>query len=69
MEVLFLILWNHPFIDGNKRIRFVVAILFLELNSSRMRASEGDAAKPFCCQAGSFHCRITDSPRWPAPLI
>ena len=34
---------NHPFIDGNKRIGFTVAILFLELNGWRFSASEADA--------------------------
>ena len=36
---------NHPFIDGNKRIGFVVGILFLELNGYRFSASEADAAQ------------------------
>jgi death-on-curing protein len=35
---------NHPFIDGNKRVGFVVGILFLELNGIRFTASEADAA-------------------------
>lgn len=35
---------NHPFVDGNKRIAFTVAVLFLELNGYRFRASEADAA-------------------------
>lgn len=35
---------NHPFIDGNKRTGFVVAVLFLELNGLRFRATEVDAA-------------------------
>ncbi len=34
---------NHPFVDGNKRIGFAVAILFLELNGYRFRAAEADA--------------------------
>ncbi|HSJ00952.1 MAG: type II toxin-antitoxin system death-on-curing family toxin [Verrucomicrobium sp.] len=34
---------NHPFIDGNKRIGFTVAILFLELNGWRFSANEADA--------------------------
>jgi len=34
---------NHPFIDGNKRTGFVVAVLFLELNGFRFCASEVDA--------------------------
>jgi death on curing protein len=35
---------NHPFIDGNKRAGFVVAITFLELNGCRFEAEEADAA-------------------------
>ncbi len=34
---------NHPFIDGNKRIAFAAAVLFLELNGRRFNASENDA--------------------------
>jgi death-on-curing protein len=34
---------NHPFVDGNKRIGFTVAVLFLELNGHRFTASEVDA--------------------------
>jgi death on curing protein len=34
---------NHPFIDGNKRIAFVTAVLFLELNGQRFQAEEADA--------------------------
>jgi death on curing protein len=35
---------NHPFIDGNKRTGFVVAVIFLELNGCRFQATEVDAA-------------------------
>ena len=35
---------NHPFIDGNKRTGFIVAVVFLELNGQAFRASEVDAA-------------------------
>jgi death-on-curing protein len=35
---------NHPFVDGNKRIGFTMAVLFLELNGCRFRAAEADAA-------------------------
>jgi death-on-curing protein len=35
---------NHPFIDGNKRVGFVVAVLFLELNGYMFQATEVDAA-------------------------
>jgi death-on-curing protein len=34
---------NHPFIDGNKRTGFIVAITFLELNGFRFGAGEVDA--------------------------
>ncbi len=34
---------NHPFLDGNKRIGFVTAILFLELNGIVFGAEEVDA--------------------------
>ena len=34
---------NHPFIDGNKRTGFLVAILFLELNGFVFHAEEADA--------------------------
>ena len=36
---------NHPFVDGNKRIGFVVGVLFLELNGYRFTASEEEAAR------------------------
>ena len=35
---------NHPFIDGNKRIGFAVAIVFLQVNGAEFRADEADAA-------------------------
>ena len=35
---------NHPFIDGNKRVGFVVAVVFLELNGHRFQATEAEAA-------------------------
>jgi death-on-curing protein len=35
---------NHPFIDGNKRAGFVVAVVFLELNGFRFHATEAEAA-------------------------
>ncbi|MCX6908321.1 MAG: type II toxin-antitoxin system death-on-curing family toxin [Verrucomicrobia bacterium] len=34
---------NHPFLDGNKRIGFTTAVVFLELNGYRFAASEADA--------------------------
>ena len=35
---------NHPFIDGNKRTGFLVAVVFLELNGYTFIAREVDAA-------------------------
>jgi death on curing protein len=35
---------NHPFVDGNKRVGFVVGILFLEINGYEFLASEEQAA-------------------------
>ena len=35
---------NHPFIDGNKRIGFMVAYTFLARNGYTFTASEADAA-------------------------
>ncbi len=34
---------NHPFLDGNKRIGFATAVLFLELNGWIFTATEVDA--------------------------
>lgn len=34
---------NHPFFDGNKRIAFATAVLFLELNGWTFTATEVDA--------------------------
>jgi death-on-curing protein len=35
---------NHPFVDGNKRIGFAAAIVFLEVNGVEFHADEADAA-------------------------
>ncbi len=35
---------NHPFLDGNKRIGFATAIVFLEVNGAEFHANEADAA-------------------------
>jgi death-on-curing protein len=34
---------NHPFVDGNKRIGFLAAIVFLEINGYKFQATEADA--------------------------
>jgi death on curing protein len=38
---------NHPFVDGNKRTAFVVAVSFLDLNGQELSASEAEAAVVF----------------------
>lgn len=43
---------NHPFVDGNKRTAFVLAVLFLGLNGYRFNASEEDAAQTMISLAG-----------------
>jgi death-on-curing protein len=46
---------NHPFVDGNKRIGFAVAVLFLELNGYRFGAGEADATiRTLALAAGDF---------------
>jgi death-on-curing protein len=39
------IVGNHPFVDANKRVGFVVGILFLELHDFGFKASEEDATQ------------------------
>ena len=39
----FALLRSHPFLDGNKRVGFATAIIFLEVNSYRFTASEAEA--------------------------
>lgn len=34
---------DHPFHDGNKRVAFTLAAVFLELNGMSLNANEGDA--------------------------
>ena len=38
------IVQNHPFVDGNKRVGFVLGVLFLELNGYVFNAPEEEAA-------------------------
>lgn len=38
---------NHPFIDGNKRTAFVVAVTFLLLNGFNFKASEKEVVETF----------------------
>ncbi len=37
------LLRNHPFVDGNKRIAFTIATVFLELNGCTLNAPEPEA--------------------------
>jgi death-on-curing protein len=47
---------NHPFIDGNKRAAFIVAVVFLELNGRRFVATEADSAvSTLALAAGEMH--------------
>ena len=39
------IVGNHPFVDGNKRVGFVLGVLFLEINGARFTASEEAATR------------------------
>ena len=39
------IVQNHPFIDGNKRVGFVLGILLLEINGRRFTGREEDATQ------------------------
>jgi death-on-curing protein len=34
---------NHPFVDGNKRVAFILMVIFLERNGWDLRAKEEDA--------------------------
>jgi death-on-curing protein len=40
---LFHIVQNHPFIDGNKRVGFMAAYVFLDRNGLQLAASEAEA--------------------------
>jgi death-on-curing protein len=37
------IIRNHPFLDGNKRVGFTAAVVFLETNGFELQAGEADA--------------------------
>jgi death-on-curing protein len=41
------IVQNHPFLDGNKRTGFVVAVAFLDLNGQALEVDEAEAAVIF----------------------
>lgn len=49
------IVQNHPFVDGNKRTAFVVAVAFLEFNGQELLVEEAEAALIFLrLAAGEF---------------
>jgi death-on-curing protein len=41
--IAFGIIKNHPFVDGNKRVGFTAAVVFLNLNGHELHATEVDA--------------------------
>jgi len=42
---------SHPFNDGNKRVGFMVVVVFVELNQHQLNASEDDVVKVFLALA------------------
>ena len=49
------LLKNHPFVDGNKRIAFGTAVVFLEINGWKISATEVDAVlKTLALAAGEI---------------
>lgn len=54
---------NHAFVDGNKRMAFAVAVLFLELNGYRFEAAEADATVQTLALAASAISE-SDYARW-----
>jgi death on curing protein len=51
---------NHCFIDGNKRIAFTIASLFLLINNFELIASESDSIKTFLDLAASLENQESD---------
>jgi death on curing protein len=43
---------SHPYRDGNKRVAFVVMVVFLELNGIRFEATEPDVVTTMLAVAG-----------------
>jgi death-on-curing protein len=51
----FALVREHPFVDGNKRVGFATAIVFLEVNCYRFTASEAEATiKTLALAAGDL---------------
>jgi death on curing protein len=51
---------NHCFIDGNKRIAFIIVSLFLLINNFELIASESDSIKIFLDLAASLESQEND---------
>lgn len=47
------IILNHPFVDGNKRLGFLMGVLFLEINGLSFIAPEGESAAIILALAAS----------------
>ena len=45
------VIQNHPFIDGNKRVGFVMLELFLNLNGHQLRASDEECVENILADA------------------
>jgi len=54
---------NHPYQDGNKRVAFVVMVVFLELNGFRFEATEPDVVTTMLALAGG-QLSETDLAEW-----
>lgn len=57
------VILNHPFIDGNKRTGFLLAVAFIEINGLRFTAAEVDAVvQTLALAAGA--CTEADYATW-----
>lgn len=54
---------NHPYRDGNKRVAFVVMVVFLELNGLRFDATEPEVVTTMLAVAGG-QLSESDLTRW-----
>lgn len=54
---------NHPFVDGNKRVAFLAAGVFLRLNGWRLQVTQVDAIRTVLALAGS-ELSETDFAAW-----
>jgi death-on-curing protein len=54
---------NHPFIDGNKRVSFHAALVFLRLHGLSLQATTGEATEMMLALAAG-HSGEADVRRW-----